>query len=718
MRKLNRVVVFVAAVVAGGCLPAGAGQQVRTVFLAHVDMQADPARRAVADTLIAHVRGRIAAIPGLVFVEPWAGQQGATVTFDRRTGRPVPAQADSLAGANQAEAVIDLKLVFRDSLLSYDCAAVEYGSGVTVDKFSGDLALAGGSTGTFEELDVAIHRVATRLLSEVTPYGYPFAGDEVGLLFLMPESVTCWQTVAELVAGRLAEAGIENARFKTVCEGGPLPGPEVRRAMDLVRAHLTLACLEQGDDRCAAALVLAAAPVSVSASSTPVPLTPRSGPCVEALVQNATHDGARQAADLLAVRALYTAGRFEEAVGLANALLDSGSWSGAQRRWLLFVRAQARHGLVRSWRGSVANDHAALALQDYAACLKDDGQGADSLRSPHVLFNIADVYRASGEHQEAERGFAQAGHEFAADGSWREEILAYAALEELYRAREAWSQARGMCHKIVAVAQRTGDALTMAEASESLGMLFEVEGQPDSAVEAYRRSLEVYRLVGKPYEVAELEGRMGTAFRRLRQADSASVHFARQIALAQELQSEPLLAKGHFNLGLLLRADNRLDSALVHFTVSLEQMRLMGDMAGLARALNNLGAVHHEKGDSVQAARFYTESLKAAEKQGENTLAIRALLNLGDLCRDGQDYAGADGFYNRALDLARANGDLYGEALSLFALGLLRLKSGRIGDGYTLIEKAVRLGESVAPEEFAPQRDFLRRLRALVGEQR
>lgn len=717
MRKLNRVVVFVAALVAGGYLPAGVGQQVRTVFLAHVDVQADSARRAVADTLIAHARGRIAATPGLVLVEPWAGQQGPSVPFDRRTGRLVPAQADSLAGASQPEAVIDLRLVFPDSLLSYDCAAVEYGSGVAIDRFAGDLALAGGFTGTFESLDVAIDRLVTRLLSELTPYGYPFAGDEVGLLFLMPESVTCWQTVAELVADRLAEAGVENARFKAVREDGPLPGPEVRRAMDLVRAHLTLACLEQGDDRGAAALALAAAPVSVSASSTPVPLTPRSGPCVEALVQNATHDGARQAADLLAVRALYTAGRLEEAVGLATALLDSGSWSGAHRRWLLFVRAQARHALVRSWRGSVANDHAALALQDYAACLKGDGQGADSLRCPHVLFNIADVHRASGEHQEAERGFAQAGDEFAAEGSWREEILAYAALEELYRAGEAWAKARGMCHKIVAVAQRTGDALTMGKASESLGMLFEVEGQPDSAVEAYRRSLEVYRLVGKPYEVAELEGKMGSAFRRLRQADSASVHFARQIALAQELQSEPLLAKGHFNLGLLLRADSRLDSALVHFTVSLEQMRLMGDMAGLARALNNLGAVHHEKGDSVQAARFYTESLQAAEEQGENTLAIRALLNLGDLCRDGQNYAGADGFYKRALGLAQANGDLYGEGLSLFALGLLRLKSGRIGDGYTLIEKAVRLGESVAPEEFAPQRHFLRRLRALVGEE-
>ncbi len=715
MRKLNKIILFVIAMLAGGCLSAGAQQQVGAVFLAHVDMQVDSAPRAVADTLIAHISGRIASVSGLMLVGPWTGP---SATFDRRTGRFVPGQADSVLDASQAEAVIDLRLVFRDSLLNYDCAAVEHGSGITIDRFAGDLALAGGYPGTFEALDVAIDRLGARLLSEVTPYGYPFANDEVGLLFLVPESAACWHTVAEQVTDRLTEAGVDNARFKTVREGAPLPESEVRRAMELVRAHVTLACPEQGDDRGSAALLLAAAPVSVSASATPVPLTPRSGACVEAWVKNATHDGAREAAALLTVRALYAAGRHHEAVGLASALLDSSSWSVAHRRWLLFVRAQARHALVRSGRWSEANDVAALALQDYAACLKDDKRGADSLRSPHLLFNIADLHRARGEYLEAEERFALAGDEFAAEGSWREEILAYAALEQLYRTREAWSEARGMCHKIVAVAQRTGDALTMGEASESLGMLFEVEGQPDSALEAYRRSLEVYRMVGKPYEVAELEGRIGTAFRRLRQPDSAGVHFARQIALAEELQSEPLLAKGHFSLGLLLRADNRLDSALVHFTASVEQMRLMGDMAGLARALNNLGAVHHEKGDSAQAARFYTESLQAAEEQGEGTLIIRALLNLGDLCRDGQDFAGADGFYNRALDLARANGDSYGEALSLFALGLLRLKSGRISDGYSLIERAVRLGESVAPEEFAPQRDFLRRLRALVGQER
>jgi len=431
------------------------------------------------------------------------------------------------------------------------------------------------------------------------------------------------------------------------------------------------------------------------------------------LVQDPSGSGAHEAAALLIGRALYAAGLFEQAADWVSGFLDRSPSSAPHRQWLLFLRAQARHSLLRSGRTSSREDLAALALGDYAACLEEERQGEHALPNPYVLFNIADLHRMRGAREEALREFGHAAEQFAAEGSWREEILAYAALEDLHRASGAWS----MCHRIVTVAQRTGDALTMGETSESLGMLFEVEGKADSALEAYNRGLEVYRVVGNPYQVAELEGRIGAAFRRLGEADSARAHFARQIALAQALHSEPLLAKGHFNLGLLMRAEDRLDSALVHFNASLEQMSLIGDRAGMARVLNNLGAVYHQMGDSVQAARFYGQSIQAAEEQGETMLAIRVLLNMGDLHRDGQDYARAAELYDRALNSARAAGDSYSEALSLFALGLLRLKCGRISEGYGLVERAVRLGESVAPEEFMPQRAFLRRLQRLVGQE-
>ncbi|MDH7558875.1 MAG: tetratricopeptide repeat protein [bacterium] len=687
---------------------AQAQQEVRIVFATQVDGVADTARLAFAHSFFAQVRERIGSVRGLALLNPWEGREGLASTFDRRRGRFSPPLADSLALECAITAVLDFRITFRDSLLRYDCAAVELGSGITVGREVGDLALADGYKGSLEPLDEALARLSARLLSEGTPCGYPFAEEEVGLLFLVSDSTNHWHALAEATESRLAELGLENARLKTVRQGDPWLEQEAARAAQLVRSHLAIDC-----SQAAGPVLLATTPPAVSAAKVRIPLLPATGPCVRVQLENGGESAAGEGAALFAVRALYAAGRHAEAVALATAWLKAPSGPAAGRLWLQLVRAQANHALVRS--GNVRGERAAQALDDYAACLAVSNTADDSLAVPYLLFNIADLHRLRGEVDKAVAECGQAASGFAAQNAWREEILAYKAREELHRSQGAWSAARAMCNRVVAIAQGTGDALTMGEACESLGMLLEVEGQADSALQAYRRGLEVYRLVGNPYGVAELEGRIGAAFRRVGEADSARCHFARQIALAQELRSEPLLAKGHFHLGLLLRADNRLDSALVHFQASLEQMRLMGDMPGMARALNNLGSIYHEQGDSARAARFYGESLRAAEELGDNVLTTRVLLNLGDLCRDGQNFAQAAEGYNRALNSAKSNGDVHGEALSLFALGLLRLKSGKISDGYALLERAVRLGESVEPQEFAPQREFLRRLRQIIS---
>ncbi|MBC7186945.1 MAG: tetratricopeptide repeat protein, partial [Calditrichaeota bacterium] len=660
------------------------------------------------DTFFAQMRERIGSARGLLPLNPWEGHEGLSPTFDRRRGRFSPPVADSLAHEWAIMAVLDFRITFRDSLLRYDCAAVELGSGVTIGREVGDLALADGYTGSWEPLDEAMARLSARLLSEGTPYGFPFAEEEVGVLFLVSDSASYWQAIAEASASRLGELGLENARLKTLRQDDPWPEQEAARVAHVLRSHVAVNCLES-----AGPVLLATTPPALSAAKVRIPLMPATGPCVRVQLGSGGESAANEAATLIAMRALYAAGRYEEAAALATSSLKASSVPVAQSAWLQFVRAQANHALARS--GAERGERALQALDDYAACLKVRSAADDSLAAPYLVFNTADLHRIRGEVDKAVAEFERAASGFAAQNAWREEILAYKALEELHRSQGAWPAARAMCHKVVAIAQGTGDALTMGEACESLGMLLEVEGQADSALLAYRRGLEVYRLVGNPYGVAELEGRIGAAFRRVGQADSARHHFARQIALAQELHSEPLLAKGHFHLGLLLRADNRLDSALVHFQASLEQMRLMGDLPGMARALNNLGSVYHEQGDSARAARFYAESLQAAEELGENVLATRVLLNLGDLCRDGQDFAQATDWYNRALNSAKSNGDVHGEALSLFALGLLRVKSGKISDGYALLERAVRLGESVEPQEFAPQREFLRRLRQIIS---
>ncbi|MDZ7271020.1 MAG: tetratricopeptide repeat protein [candidate division KSB1 bacterium] len=682
------------------------------VFVPEVRGVAEAVPGAVADSIVAHARARLQTAPGLALFEPWANQQALRPTVDRRWGLCAPPAADSLVKASGAAAMVHLRVEVHDSLLEYDCAAIEPASGVAIGTERGELVLSDGYQGSLELVDEAIDRLSARLLSEITPYGYPFPEDQVGLLIVAADSSDFCLSLHKAIDESVAHGGLESLKRKVLwnCLGRDVG--EARHAAEVLHASLVLTCVPGAFAGPAAAL-RAYTPLPSTAEAVRTPLTPLEGSCVEVLLGA---DEVPDAAELIMARAFHLAGKDSEAIALATAALRRLGTSSGLTPWLRLVCAQARHALARRLGTAVPSETIDLALEDYAACLAASQVADDSLRAPHLLFNVADLHRLRGDQDRAVAGFARAAVGFSRMNAWREQILSYEAIEEYHRSRRAWSHARTIRAGIVTLAQRAGDAQTLGNAYEDLGMLFEVEELADSALDAYRRGLEVYRLVGNIYGTAELEGKLGKVFRRLGQADSARVHFMRQISLGQELHSEPLLAKGHFNLALLLRADNKPDSALAHFQASLEQLRLIDDLPGVARALNNLGAIYHETGDSAQAARYYTASLETARQAEEEVLTIRAMLHLGDLCRDGQNYGEANAWYEKALASARNAGDVHGEALSLFSLGLVRVKTGKISDGYLLLERAVRLGESVEPEEFAPQREFLRRLRQIIGQ--
>ncbi len=715
MNTTTRATLLVAIVLSLWCRDGRAQQGLGVVFFAEVSGSAEPFWRSHTDSLVVHVRERLRSTPGVTLLEPWAEQPAFRPSFDRQWGGFAPPTADSLAKASAAAVVVHLRMELRDSLLQYDCAAIEPGSGVTVAAERGDLVLPAGCGETLELLDEATDRISARLLSRITPYGYPFPDEQVGVLLVASDSADCCLALQGFLDERLANAHIQNVRRKVVWHTSRPGIPEALRLADLLHASLVLSCLPNASNGEPVIGVRACTSPGPSAFAMRVPLTPEAGPCVEAVVD--AEQGLRRAIDLIMARVFYATGRHQEAIALATTSLQGPGELLAHGPWFRLVRAQARHTLARTAGTSLPPESIDQALEDYGACLGACGAADDSLRAPEMLFNMADLRRVRGEDDRATWDFAHAALGFARKHAWREQILSYAAIEEYHRSRGAWSQARNVCANIVALAQRNGDALSLGAVYDNLGMLFEVEGVTDSALEAYRRGLEIYHLVGNAYGIAELEGKLSMTFRRLGRADSAHVHVARQIALGEELRSEPLLAKGHFTLALLLRADECLDSALVHFSASLEQFRLMDDQPGMARALNNLGAVHHERGDSTQAAHFYQGSLEVAHKADEKLLATRAMLNLGDLCRDGQNYPEASAWYEQALASARGAGDPHSEALALFALGLVRVKTGKISEGYALLEKAVQLGESVEPKEFAPQRQFLRRLRQVIGQE-
>lgn len=176
-----------------------------------------------------------------------------------------------------------------------------------------------------------------------------------------------------------------------------------------------------------------------------------------------------------------------------------------------------------------------------------------------------------------------------------------------------------------------------ARAHYNLGTLLRDRGQPDAAIEAYRRSLELAP------ERPRTHYNLANALKARGELDAAIVHYRRCLEL------DPDHARAHVNLANALHAQQHDEEAILHYQRALEK-------APSPVAHYNLAVLLEAGGDLEAAITHYRESLRLRPRSAS------AHNNLANALRARGETSEAIAHYRRALalepDHARAHHNL------------------------------------------------------------
>jgi DNA-binding SARP family transcriptional activator len=213
----------------------------------------------------------------------------------------------------------------------------------------------------------------------------------------------------------------------------------------------------------------------------------------------------------------------------------------------------------------------------------------------------------------------------------------------------------------------------------------------ESASAAGQRAGEAWVLNQLGFALARLRDK--EAFERLEQA----LVIRRELGDTKgEAQTAIGLAEGYLNL------HGPGEEALRYTRLAVDLLRPADRGSMFAVALNNLGEVYFGLGDLRKAEECYIEARDTGRETGGNAEA-HALHNLGQVYQSLHRMDEAVASYEDARRKHRANGERWGEAMTLKHLGEVHAETGEPGKARTALSAALRIFEQIGNQAEAAE---------------
>lgn len=165
-----------------------------------------------------------------------------------------------------------------------------------------------------------------------------------------------------------------------------------------------------------------------------------------------------------------------------------------------------------------------------------------------------------------------------------------------------------------------------AWALNNLGSAYYISGTYDKALEAYLKSLKIFRKIGNHNRVLWAYNNLGLIYIAQGKYDEAIEEYNRIIQSKIAKRDSLLLATGYFNLGLTFDHKNASEQATTYLQKSIEISRKSDFDRMEVMAINRLGEIYLHAHDYEEAEKYYRKALDASyEDNWENSFAHAGL---------------------------------------------------------------------------------------------
>ncbi len=235
--------------------------------------------------------------------------------------------------------------------------------------------------------------------------------------------------------------------------------------------------------------------------------------------------------------------------------------------------------------------------------------------------------------------------------------------------------------------------LSLAEALNNIGYIYNDQGDITKALEYYHKSLIILEETRLP------DGQVG---------------------------SKSGIATSLNNIGYIYEHQGDIPKALEYYHNSLKIREEIGDKKGIAESLNNIGYIYDDQGDIPKALEYYHKSLKIVEEIGNKSGIASSLNNIGviyynqgvastDLSPDVSDEASAESeakakgeasaklehftkaleYYHKSLIIEEEIGNKSGIAASLNNIGYIELEQGKLTNSLNYAMRGLEMAREI-----------------------
>lgn len=251
----------------------------------------------------------------------------------------------------------------------------------------------------------------------------------------------------------------------------------------------------------------------------------------------------------------------------------------------------------------------------------------------------------------------------------------------------------------VFLAEKSNNAITLADAFQLVGISHDIQGTADSAIFYYNKSFDLFSSEKDSLYMSMILSNIGLTYQKQGDYEKAADQFYKSLNIKESLlkngnhpAEKLMIGNVYDNLGTLSANRKQPDRSYQYYLKAKSAHKQVNDLAGIARVSNNLASYHINQSGYDSAIYYYKEALESFQNTNNqmgisiiyNNLAHVQLVNL-------QNPDSAIYYYEKSLPIRLAMNDKKGEALIKINLADAYLQKGRILDARTLAEDGKKL---------------------------
>jgi tetratricopeptide (TPR) repeat protein len=168
----------------------------------------------------------------------------------------------------------------------------------------------------------------------------------------------------------------------------------------------------------------------------------------------------------------------------------------------------------------------------------------------------------------------------------------------------------------------------------NLGAVYKEIGNPERAMEFYRKAFHYYLLAGDSLDLPSPLTNIGTIYSSKDILDSALYYYKNSLDISELMNDKLQSAKTRHNIALIQGRQGDFDSASALLHQYLQTCSELGYKEGIAQALFSLGNLEENRHDLTRATDWFNQCILVADSIGLSNILMQAHRNLSEILQE------------------------------------------------------------------------------------